>query len=81
MSDSPRCPQSHDFRMRQRLTEIEKTRALERASAFNSENPFFMVVLQPSYIHGCCNLVSFQFKACWRITSLVNFNSQIRFIN
>uniref|UniRef100_A0A2N9JCA9 TF-B3 domain-containing protein n=1 Tax=Fagus sylvatica TaxID=28930 RepID=A0A2N9JCA9_FAGSY len=58
MSDSPRCPQSHDFRMRQRLTNSEKTRALERASAFNSENPFFMVVLQPSYIHGCCNLAS-----------------------
>ena len=81
MSDSPRCPQSHDFRMRQRLTDNEKTRALERASAFNSENPFFMVVLQLSYVNGGGSLVSFQYKACWRITSLVNFNLQIRFIN
>ncbi|KAK7846120.1 b3 domain-containing transcription factor vrn1, partial [Quercus suber] len=57
MPDSPRCPESHGFRETQGLTYIEKARALKRACAFKSENPYFMIVLQPSYIYGNNNLV------------------------
>lgn len=81
MPDSPRCPESHGFRETQGLTYIEKARALKRACAFKSENPYFMIVLQPSYIYGNNNLVSFQFKACRRITSLVIFNLKVICIN
>ncbi|KAF3964420.1 hypothetical protein CMV_011296 [Castanea mollissima] len=52
MPDSPRCSESHGFRETQGLTYIEKARALKRACAFKSKNPYFMIVLQPSYIYG-----------------------------
>lgn len=46
----------------QNLTANGGSRALETASAFKSGNPFFMVIMQPSYVFGRCNLVSFQLK-------------------
>ncbi|KAB1204818.1 B3 domain-containing transcription factor VRN1 [Morella rubra] len=46
-----RCPQSQGFK-RHPVTVSLKDRALERASAFHSEKPFFMVVMAPSYLNG-----------------------------
>ncbi|KAF3968363.1 hypothetical protein CMV_007738 [Castanea mollissima] len=40
----------------QNLTANGGSRALETASAFKSGNPFFMVIMQPSYVFGRCNL-------------------------
>ncbi|XP_039012466.1 putative B3 domain-containing protein Os03g0621600 [Hibiscus syriacus] len=34
------------------LTELQKAKALQIASAFKSENPFFVIVLQPSYVNS-----------------------------
>ncbi|KAG7993801.1 hypothetical protein I3843_01G024200 [Carya illinoinensis] len=52
---SPMCFQSHIFRSKKR-TATEKARALERAIAFNSQNPFFMVSMGTLYANGACNL-------------------------
>ncbi|MBA0581746.1 hypothetical protein Gorai_023918, partial [Gossypium raimondii] len=34
------------------LTALEKAKAFQTAGAFKSENPFFVIVLQPSHVHG-----------------------------
>ncbi|TYI88967.1 hypothetical protein E1A91_D03G020200v1 [Gossypium mustelinum] len=34
------------------LTALEKAKAFQMAGAFKSENPFFVIVLQPSHVHG-----------------------------
>ncbi|KAK4603642.1 hypothetical protein RGQ29_012235 [Quercus rubra] len=44
-----RCPKS-EF-IDRTLSASEKDRALQRVRAFESKNPFFMVVMQPSYIY------------------------------
>ncbi|KAB1204820.1 B3 domain-containing transcription factor VRN1 [Morella rubra] len=49
--NSLRCSQSQGFE-RQPVTVSLKARALERASAFHSQNPFFMVFMAPSYVNG-----------------------------
>lgn len=45
------------------LSPSETARALERVSGFNSENPFFTIVMQLSYAHGRSRVVSFKLKA------------------
>ncbi|KAG6729400.1 hypothetical protein I3842_01G027500 [Carya illinoinensis] len=52
---SPMCFQSHIFRSK-KWTASEKARVLERAIAFNSQNPFFMVSMGTPYANGRCNL-------------------------
>jgi hypothetical protein len=47
---------------KQDLTTNGTTRNLLRASAFKSENPFFMIMMQPAYICGKGNMVSLQLK-------------------
>ncbi|KAB1204817.1 B3 domain-containing protein REM19 [Morella rubra] len=49
MGNSQRCAQSHVFTRR-------RSTASKRASAFNSENPFFMVLMGKSYIIGNTNM-------------------------
>ncbi|XP_028794146.1 B3 domain-containing protein Os03g0620400-like [Neltuma alba] len=44
-------------RRKKALTTVEKIRALNNASSFESENPFFMVIMQPSYVRRKCYLV------------------------
>ncbi|KAK9950337.1 hypothetical protein M0R45_005832 [Rubus argutus] len=46
-----RTPRKNLGRMTQ-LTTTEKAIALQRANAFKSDNPFFKMAMQPSYIHG-----------------------------
>lgn len=58
MPDSSRCT-------------YERDRAFDRASAFNSENSFFSVTMGPAYTSAKGNLVSFQLKARWIITTCV----------
>ncbi|XP_035539099.1 putative B3 domain-containing protein Os03g0621600 isoform X2 [Juglans regia] len=49
-----RCPKSKTLRMTRMLNVNEKARALQRASGFRPESPYFKVVLQPSYLcRGC----------------------------
>ncbi|XP_022740304.1 B3 domain-containing protein LOC_Os12g40080-like isoform X2 [Durio zibethinus] len=43
-------PQTEGTRRTQPLRAGEKTKALQRASSFKSQNPFFVVVMQPSYV-------------------------------
>ncbi|KAK7818027.1 b3 domain-containing transcription factor vrn1 [Quercus suber] len=43
-----RCPKSEVIE--RTLSASEKDRALQRVRAFESKNPFFMVVMQPSYV-------------------------------
>ena len=45
-----------------RLSTSEKDRALHRARAFESKNPFLMIMMQPAYICGKGNMVSLQLK-------------------
>ena len=59
-----------------RLSTSEKDRALHRARAFESKNPFIMIVMQPSYIHPGKGLVSFQFKNV-QLKSLLHFLDNI----
>ncbi|CAN1847122.1 B3 domain-containing transcription factor VRN1 [Linum perenne] len=48
---SDKQPQKLKFGMEKTLTTAEKTRALARANAaFKTENPFFMLVMQPTYV-------------------------------
>nr|POE61576.1 b3 domain-containing transcription factor vrn1 [Quercus suber] len=44
-----RCPKSEAIE--RTLSASEKDRALQRVRAFESKNPFFMVVMQPSYVY------------------------------
>ncbi|KAM4132648.1 hypothetical protein ACJW30_01G267400 [Castanea mollissima] len=44
-----RCPKSEVIE--RTLSASEKDRALQRVRAFESKNPFFMVVIQPSYVY------------------------------
>ncbi|KAK4603640.1 hypothetical protein RGQ29_012233 [Quercus rubra] len=44
-----RCPKSEIIE--RTLSASEKDRALQRVRAFESKNPFFMVVMQPSYVY------------------------------
>ncbi|XVF15647.1 hypothetical protein REPUB_Repub09cG0172500 [Reevesia pubescens] len=53
-STRPRDPQTKGTRRTQPLRAAEKAKALQRASGFKSQNPFFIVAMQPSYVcHGC----------------------------
>lgn len=65
------CPQSHK-RTRSSVTlsapscsgpksvsTSERTRALERVGGFKSENPFFVIIMERSYVHGMHSMVSF----------------------
>ncbi|KAK7847397.1 hypothetical protein CFP56_006704 [Quercus suber] len=47
-----------------RLNGKDKAEALKKASGFKSKNPYFMVVLQPSFVKAWCMsvLVSFAEK-------------------
>uniref|UniRef100_A0A2N9FQS4 TF-B3 domain-containing protein n=1 Tax=Fagus sylvatica TaxID=28930 RepID=A0A2N9FQS4_FAGSY len=53
-----RCPKSEVIERMHRLSTSEKDRALHRARAFESKNPFLMIVMQPSYIHPGKTLVA-----------------------
>ncbi|KAL4653423.1 hypothetical protein ACB092_01G302100 [Castanea dentata] len=46
-----RCPKSEVIERIQPLSASEKDRALQRVRAFVSNNHFFMVVMQPSYVY------------------------------
>ncbi|KAJ4823545.1 hypothetical protein Tsubulata_016976 [Turnera subulata] len=39
------------------MSDAEKSRALSRASAFKSTNPFLKIVMQPSFVHGGYRMV------------------------
>ncbi|XP_059639690.1 putative B3 domain-containing protein Os03g0621600 [Cornus florida] len=41
---------------RPKVSADEKKRALGKAKAYKSKDPFFVVVMQPSYVEGRCNL-------------------------
>jgi hypothetical protein len=45
------------------LSAIEKEKALRRAYAFKSENPFFVIAIQPAYVCSGANMVYFQNRA------------------
>ncbi|KAI4313559.1 hypothetical protein L6164_026524 [Bauhinia variegata] len=45
-----KCPNSEKKTRMQTLTATEKTEALKRAKSFRSENPFFTLIIQPSYV-------------------------------
>ncbi|GKU99045.1 hypothetical protein SLEP1_g11957 [Rubroshorea leprosula] len=49
-------PQVEVWRRKPTLGQKKKAEALLRASSFKSKNPFFVVVMQPSYIIGKCRL-------------------------
>ncbi|XP_039069832.1 B3 domain-containing protein Os11g0197600-like [Hibiscus syriacus] len=57
---SPSCPET--------LTDLHKAKALQIASAFKSENPFFVMVLHPSHVNSN-RLVSFELKPAAEYTS------------
>lgn len=46
------------------LSDSERGRACDRANAFKSENPFFWVIMEPSYV-SLANLVSMKFFFFW----------------
>ncbi|XVF59513.1 hypothetical protein PTKIN_Ptkin07bG0281800 [Pterospermum kingtungense] len=50
LSGAPRCLKPDHIGKMQPLTRTEKERACIRASAFESANPFFSVLMQPSYV-------------------------------
>ncbi|OMP02455.1 hypothetical protein COLO4_11082 [Corchorus olitorius] len=53
----------------QRLKAGEKRLALERAAAaFKSENPFFMLIMQPSYVGLTPRCRLLQVRKAWRLT-------------
>ncbi|KAF5463878.1 hypothetical protein F2P56_014006 [Juglans regia] len=54
------CPKSEVLTRTRPLTLIEKARALKKASGIKRENPYFMVVMQPSYAQfgWCLNIPS-----------------------
>ncbi|KAG8474660.1 hypothetical protein CXB51_031186 [Gossypium anomalum] len=55
--DAQRSVKTKAFSCVQRLAAIEKAHAVEIASAFEStENPVFMIVMQPSYVRGTCRM-------------------------
>ena len=45
------------------LSAIEKEKALRRAHAFKSENPVFVIAIQPAYVCSGANMVCFQNRA------------------
>ncbi|KAI4313554.1 hypothetical protein L6164_026522 [Bauhinia variegata] len=45
-----KCPKSEEKTRKQTITDSNKKEALKRAKNFRSENPFFIVIIQPSYI-------------------------------
>ncbi|KAJ4842225.1 hypothetical protein Tsubulata_007610, partial [Turnera subulata] len=49
--------QKQSARSMKPMSHVEKSRALSRASAFKSTNPFFKVVMQPSFVHGGYRMV------------------------
>ena len=65
-----RCPKSEVIE--RTLSASEKDRAFRRVRAFESKNPFFKVVMQPSYVYRRNSLVSFQFKNL-QAQTFVNF--------
>ncbi|PPS06567.1 hypothetical protein GOBAR_AA14081 [Gossypium barbadense] len=55
--DAQRTVKTKAFSCVQRLAAIEKAHAVQIASAFEStENPVFMIVMQPSYVRGTCRM-------------------------
>ncbi|KAI9121840.1 hypothetical protein K1719_007230 [Acacia pycnantha] len=46
-----------EHRRKRALTTVEKTRAINSSSSFKSKYPFFMVIMQPSYVRHKCYLV------------------------
>lgn len=55
--DAQRSVKTKAFSCVQRLAAIEKAHAVQIASAFEStENPVFMIVMQPSYVRGTCRM-------------------------
>ncbi|XP_052879315.1 putative B3 domain-containing protein Os03g0621600 isoform X2 [Gossypium arboreum] len=55
--DAQRTVKTKAFSCVQRLAAIEKAHAVQIASAFEStENPIFMIVMQPSYVRGTCRM-------------------------
>ena len=71
--DSPQHPKIRDTSFSQcrgrshkkmkRLNGKDKAEALKKASGFKSKNPYFMAVMQPSFVKAWY-MVSFHFKAC-----------------
>ena len=66
LSGSPQHPKTRKSHKRksEALMGKDKAEALEKASGFKSKNPYFKVVMQPSFIIKGRYMVSFQFKAC-----------------
>ncbi|KAE8715707.1 hypothetical protein F3Y22_tig00110160pilonHSYRG00178 [Hibiscus syriacus] len=65
---SPSCPET--------LTDLHKAKALQIASAFKSENPFFVMVLHPSHVNSN-RLVSFELKpAAGHFHVLIKYTSE-----
>ena len=63
ISSTGPCPESEVLRRIEPLTSDEKFRALQNArSALKTENPYFMVAMQASYVRSALFLVSFQLK-------------------
>ncbi|KAJ4838357.1 hypothetical protein Tsubulata_019997 [Turnera subulata] len=50
----------------QPMSSVQKARALSRASAFKSTNPFFKIVKQPSCVHGGSRMNLVYFLAGWK---------------
>ncbi|KAK4271072.1 hypothetical protein QN277_019818 [Acacia crassicarpa] len=46
-----------EHRRKRALTTMEKIRAINSSSSFKSKYPFFMVIMQPSYVRHKCHLV------------------------
>lgn len=65
ISTTEQCSNSKVDRRIKPLNNSKIARALQRASAFKPKDPYFMVVMQPSYLHPKLCLVSFQFNSCF----------------
>lgn len=48
------------FQKKKELNIKGRAKTIERARAFKSQNPFFMVIVRPSYLCGKGHMVSFQ---------------------
>ena len=59
-STSQRCLKVKAFQKKKELNIKGRARTIERARAFKSQNPFFMVTMRPSYLCGEGHMVSFQ---------------------
>lgn len=62
-STTPRWRKPEALRRMKTLTKAEKIEALQRAtSGFKSQNPVFMVVIQPYHVFDRYRMVSFRLK-------------------